>query len=834
MKKKLNYFKFTKKSQKVESFDMSIKKKIIINVLISLLLISIPLIFFANHWMHSSLPATVKGYIYEKNIYVNYGHGVTAVQNNNKEKRITSYNGQVEFYSIDPRSPYQIIVTDKSDKLITSKYFNKKETKFAIVLPKKSRNYKLAITLIGLMTTFFFLTIFVIIIIRDRHHYLGLPFFISILGPFSFYLASFIQHILAQLGYETIAGNIFAFHRLGYLFFPASFLHFCYTLSYKRNLPSIYSKILYAPALLSVPVLMSWPICQSDTLYTYLWGFSFDNFNQAFIIYTFVCFLFGVRGLFHTRITDTKKYYKKKIQKIIIGILLSLSIFICLFLLPQLFLIPEAFQGYYDLVIMISQLILYGTLTYGIINNHILDFNLLINKTLLYTTLSLSFASIYIIVLDSLVVSLSTESLILFSTIYIFVLFIFLEPLRYILQRYSDHFFFPEQTILKPAMDYYSDHIATSLDKKVLIEHANKLFRKYFLITELSVFFYNTKNSSIHNYIETDQSQINKYNISHEQIKTIKSLNFITNYDEDILQNLPFIKDIIDSLKSEVATILCYKNEFIGILFFGSKSNKKAYSAGELKLLASLSRHISLALANCFNNERMIETEKSLLHSEKLSIVGKISASLAHEIKNPLAVIIPLVKVLPEMINDQDYLKEFMDIVPRQLERIDNKIKTLLTYSKPGSGKKEQGFIEDIIEEAATIFYHQLTIKNIKLELGLSRTYPIFLCKEDFISVFNNLILNSIESIGSNGVIKIESYADEEKITITISDSGRGIVPEIQERIFEPFFTSKQNGTGIGLCTVAQIINSHNGSITVNSKVGKGTAFIINLALLNT
>ncbi len=221
------------------------------------------------------------------------------------------------------------------------------------------------------------------------------------------------------------------------------------------------------------------------------------------------------------------------------------------------------------------------------------------------------------------------------------------------------------------------------------------------------------------------------------------------------------------------------------------------------------------------------KTERATLLAEKLAATGRLVRTLAHEVRNPLSNIHMSLEQLSTLTNEEERI--YIDIIDRNGKRINDLITELLTSSKPTEMVFSRTILQTTVDEAISIALDRLTLKHIKLKVS----YPEFPCyiradKEKLKIALLNIVINAIEAIGDdNGEIFISVLPSEEYYSLDISDNGCGISQENLSKLFEPYFTSKRNGIGLGLASTLNIVQAHNASIEVKSKVGVGTTFFI-------
>jgi PAS domain S-box-containing protein len=223
------------------------------------------------------------------------------------------------------------------------------------------------------------------------------------------------------------------------------------------------------------------------------------------------------------------------------------------------------------------------------------------------------------------------------------------------------------------------------------------------------------------------------------------------------------------------------------------------------------------------------KAEKATLQIEKLAATGRLVRTLAHEVRNPLNNINLSVEHLREETGGEESgSSTYLEIIQRNSNRIGALITELLNSSRPAEMKMEPHALQSIMDESILDAIDRLTLQRIKLEIKYPDT-PVVVAvdKEKLKLAFSNIIINATEAIHhKQGRISIVINADPER-SIVISDNGCGISDENISRLFEPYFTSKRNGMGLGLASTLNIIQSNKGAIDVKSTVNVGTSFII-------
>jgi signal transduction histidine kinase len=276
----------------------------------------------------------------------------------------------------------------------------------------------------------------------------------------------------------------------------------------------------------------------------------------------------------------------------------------------------------------------------------------------------------------------------------------------------------------------------------------------------------------------------------------------------------------------------------------------KRIEEGDLQFRVAIDRDDEIgSLAKAFDQmaERLMQRERELKESQntlrradRLSSLGLLTAGLAHEIRNPLVAIRTFTQLLPERYEDAEFREGFQGLALKEVDRICGLINDLLSFARPSKPNVAQENMNDVVEAIARILETEAKEKGIEITKDFAPNLPrVWIDREQLKRVFMNLILNAIQAMKEGGSIflstRIISRNDakhsDQFVQVEVRDTGMGIPPENLERIFDPFFTSKDEGSGLGLSISHQIVQEHGGYVTVESKVGAGTTFLINLPI---
>ena len=234
----------------------------------------------------------------------------------------------------------------------------------------------------------------------------------------------------------------------------------------------------------------------------------------------------------------------------------------------------------------------------------------------------------------------------------------------------------------------------------------------------------------------------------------------------------------------------------------------------------------------------LVEAEEQLRASQKLSALGQLSASLAHEVKNPLASIRGSVEILADDFPPDHPKHEFAEILLKETDRLSTTVEEVLRFSRNQKANRQSPSFEplpQVLERVTTLLDNNFRNNNINLQMQLPAQADHFLVDGDKMSqVFINLLLNSCEAMGKDGTIEVKAGQDGKQMQIIFADNGPGIPEADRKKIFTPFYSTRKEGTGLGLAISSRIVESYGGTITVDSREqGSGAIFTVSLPLQN-
>jgi len=310
-------------------------------------------------------------------------------------------------------------------------------------------------------------------------------------------------------------------------------------------------------------------------------------------------------------------------------------------------------------------------------------------------------------------------------------------------------------------------------------------------------------------------------------------------------QSDPRFYDRIDhstglTTRSLLAVPLVCKGKAVGVIEAINRTDE-AFDEHDLDLLSTLAGSAAIAIENArlYEAEReqrrlLEQSQAQLVQSEKLAATGRLAASLAHEINNPLQAIHNSLQLMLTFPLKPDEQREYLEMANEEVQRLINMVTRTLDFAREPQRKMEHTNINEVIEKVLALARKYLQHRHIALRRDLSPDLPAVRAAPDELGqVFLNMVLNAVDAMAEGGTLSVSSrLAEDGRLATSIADTGHGIAPEHLDHVFEPFFSTKEAGTGLGLSVSYNVIQRHGGEITFQSKVGEGTTFVVWLPTL--
>jgi two-component system sensor histidine kinase AtoS len=228
--------------------------------------------------------------------------------------------------------------------------------------------------------------------------------------------------------------------------------------------------------------------------------------------------------------------------------------------------------------------------------------------------------------------------------------------------------------------------------------------------------------------------------------------------------------------------------------------------------------------------------EERLERAERLAAVGELAAAVAHEIRNPLAVLKGAISLVPRRLDNREFLEQFSQVATAEMDRINGTVESLLRFSRYSQPHVVSTDIRRIAENACNLISEYGREMGVSVKFTCPAHVPALCGDNDHLTqAMLNLLLNGIQAMPAGGTLRVEVKwrPGARYVQIAVADTGIGIAPELRDHVFEMFFTTKESGTGLGLPLVQRIVYNHQGFVEFESETGKGTTFIVRLPVIS-
>jgi signal transduction histidine kinase len=657
---------------------------------------------------------------------------------------------------------------------------------------------------------------------------------------FSWALAGWVLSILMIYLFQEPSWRLFWVRRsfTASSFIPSSFFFFCLVFPRQRRYISPIKIVLISlPALLfGVLSFTKWVV---DSVRWESLSTRFGPAHSFFMIYILLGMFGGIYFL--------SKSYKRsigleraQIKYCFLGtfILTITGIFFNL-IFPKLGTSKLSHLGPATTLIMVS------FISYAILKHRLMDINIVFKKGTTYVfLLALLFVPSFLFILLGQKVFFNKISY-LFSAIIVALLFL-ITVLFYRIkgqtEKAVEQFFFKGRYDYRETLGEFSKAMISILDLQSLSKKIIETITQTMGVEKASLFLVNEEKGG---YSLFESKNIKMTDSTSQLPKDDPLSHYLQKIGEIIIReelakgaNIPELNEVIKKmalLEAEVSIPLIWKGQLIGMVNLSHKFNKDIYSHEDIELLSTLANQTAIAIENARLYEDLKRSKSYIRRADRLASLGTLTAGLAHEIRNPLVAIKTFTQLLPDRLDDEEFREEFLKIASGEVDRISLLVNELLDFARPSDPKLELENINTLLDGMILLVSTETKKKQINVIKNFASDLPtVQIDREQIKQVFLNILLNAIGATSEHGQIMVKTRSfvkpgGEPYIQIEFADTGCGIPEEHLEEIFNPFFTTKSTGSGLGLSISNQIVQDHRGYIDVESQLDKGSSFIINL-----
>jgi signal transduction histidine kinase len=501
------------------------------------------------------------------------------------------------------------------------------------------------------------------------------------------------------------------------------------------------------------------------------------------------------------------------------------------------------------------------SIAYAIVKHNLFDIDIIIQKALVYSTLTAVVGGVLVLMVIAFNVAFASyggwRNPVFFVVLSTF-LVIALNPLKNQIQNFIDLSFFRTKYDYRRIIEEISFVMTSLLNLDDITDKIISTIGQTMFSNPVSVILFDENSGDYRVYAKSKEADIRTTTIQGSS-KLIQLLNRYKKeiFKEDLIADDRYMKHrdtlmkLFNDFNAALFIPMFFKKELIGILSLGEKRSGLSYNSQDIKLLRILANQSAIAIENAFAyklvedyakkleeaNKELRETQAQLIQAEKMSAIGQLAAGIAHEIRNPLNIIEGARYYLYQMVDGEnsEIIREYLDYIKHEVERTNHLIDSLLKLSKMEPPHFESVNINTILQNTLVLVRKQISDSKIELITNLDPHIPRIMADPNQLwQVFINILINAIQAMPSGGKLQIDTGLCKERLDhvfISFRDTGVGIDEEDLPKIFDPFFTKKSTGTGLGLSVSYKIIEGHKGKITVSSEKEKGTTFVIELPL---
>ncbi|HRU04707.1 MAG TPA: ATP-binding protein, partial [Candidatus Brocadiia bacterium] len=288
-----------------------------------------------------------------------------------------------------------------------------------------------------------------------------------------------------------------------------------------------------------------------------------------------------------------------------------------------------------------------------------------------------------------------------------------------------------------------------------------------------------------------------------------------------------------------VCVPLIARDDALGVIIADNAFTDHPIGEREVEMLQTFANHAGLAIAAATAYKRLEEkvaeleeTRDRLVRSERLAVVGRLAAHVAHEIRNPLATIGGFSRAILRATTNAPKVERNARIILEEVERLEQILANVMNFSKPGTPVLRERDLNESVEALCSFHENVFAERHIVVHKKLDPNCPLLrFDPEQIRQVLLNLCQNAIESMPNGGELTITTRALADRVEVVLTDTGQGMSESVRENLFQPFFTTKVGGTGLGLSVSQKIIHDHGGEILVDSAPGAGSSFTLSLPI---
>ncbi len=480
---------------------------------------------------------------------------------------------------------------------------------------------------------------------------------------------------------------------------------------------------------------------------------------------------------------------------------------------------------------------------YSIIRYRLLDIQVIIKRSILYSLLTGLFFGVYMIIVNVLggwVGRVSPFGGGFFGIIFVLLIAISFEPSRARLQKFINRLFYRSDYRRQATLSRLTESLRTFSEMEKLAEATLKVIEEIFHPKKVTLAIITDRPAAIdvnqyafHNgVLETKAFHLDEQSPVNSGVEP--SINGAKKENDKKIFIGGIRDDNSDHSPERLELPIFSHEKMVGLLSLEAKASGEAYTTEDLEALESFSDQAGLAIENIQLLQNVFEANQRLFEAEKLVSLGQLASGVAHEIRNPLSSIKLNIQGLARNLQPDPTNSRRLEIIQKEIDHLDHVVHDVLIYARPSRLQIEPIQVKDLLIETLELLTPELKEREHKIILHLPENLPPVSADRDKLhQTCKNLIVNASDAMKQGGRLEISAKLLTTQIELTFKDDGPGIPEDVISSVFNPFFTTKADGTGLGLANARKFIQEMGGELNVNSNPGTCTEFIITLNVLS-
>lgn len=628
---------------------------------------------------------------------------------------------------------------------------------------------------------------------------------------------------------------------VGAIFIPLFFLYFTFELLNIIKSQRIVLSIATITAVVYLILDVFTKLLINGTVYRQTYCYPKPGiFYILFFLYFVACVVYGMLKL--VQAYSTSKAVKKNQLKYLIfgsafGYLGGLNNFM---ITIDLNIFPFHPFGAYAIAI-------YTLITfYAITRYRLMDINVIIRKGTVYSAIALVFSMLYLGIIygsEYFIKPFIPFNIMWFTIPAIFVLAMFFQPISERVEEFIERNVFKKQYLAEKIAKKFSEGIKELMGIDELLKFITRSAVKVFKLKGSAIFVFDEASGQYRcldarGDLEKHKGmELTRDNILIDEMKRTGKAIIGEELRMSIEQEGPKGRGrrqvVFDEMR-KIEAAICVPSvsrkggsAVIAFLLAGEKEAVDIFSVEDIALLETFAKQAAVSIENALMYKSQVEQIEQSMETSKLSELGSTAAGVAHEAKNALNYINVFYQVLNFKKDDQEFLKEASENFSAETERIRILMEGVVGYSAPAEMDIRNENLKKIIDETTVLIRDQAKGKDITLEINVDGDISVLADRNSIKQVFLNLFLNALEAMQKNGKLSVVAARGGGRMIVSVSDTGCGIPEGKLQKIFDPFYTTKEAGTGLGLAIVKKAVEANKGILSVESKAGVGTTFKI-------